>query len=77
MTARRNHRIVKKVFADLAAERGFERREKRERRVEPVGRVRDIKCRFHEDTRVESAAVSQRNYSPAVASSPLDGDSGS
>lgn len=75
MTARRNHRIVKKVLADLAAEGGFERREKRERRVQPVGRVGDVECRLHEDTRVESAAVIQRKYCPAVASSPLDGDS--
>lgn len=75
MTARRNHRVIKKVFADLAAERGFERREKRERRVEPVGRVGDVECRLHEGTRVKCAAVVQRNYSPAVARGPLRGES--
>lgn len=48
MAARGNDGVVEKVLADLAAEGGFERREKRQWRVEPVGGVRDIVGRLHE-----------------------------
>ena len=44
MRARRQHRRVVEVLADLAAQRGLEGLERGQRRVQPVGRVGDVEA---------------------------------
>lgn len=42
MTARGDDGIVEEILADLATERGFERRDEGKWRVEPVRGIRDM-----------------------------------
>jgi hypothetical protein len=57
MTAGCNNGVIEKVFADLTSQRGLERREQLQWRVEPVRGIGEIERRLHGCLRFKTCRI--------------------